>query len=1495
MRINEQNTTARPIESGVEERMRSVVHHVVDGVISINDRGTVTTFNPAAERIFGYTAAEVIDQNVKILMPEPFYSEHDGHIDDFLRTGLAKIVGVGREVMGRRKDGSIFPMDLAVSVFRLGEARYFTGIFRDITERKRAEAELRDAKERMRSIVDHVIDGIITIDARGTVESLNPAAQRLFGYSAPEVIGQNVKRLMPEPYYSEHDGYIGNYLRSGQAKIIGIGREVVGRRKDGSTFPMDLAVSEFQLGQNRYFTGIVRDITERKRAAELLQERAALASLSGEIGLAFTRGGTLREMLQRCAESMVKNLGGAFARIWTLNRPDNVLELQASAGMYTHLDGSHSRVPLGAFKIGLIAAERTPHLTNDVASDPRISDPEWAQREGMVAFAGYPLLLEDRVVGVVGMFARHPLTDTTLHAIASVANQIALGVERKVREEALRNSEERFQELTAHIRQILWVIDARESKLIYVSRAYETIWGRSCQSLLDHPQSYMQGVHPQDREMMIRENAAMYQTGHIDVGFRVLRPDGSERWVWIQGYPVREQGQIVRVVGIIEDITEKRRLAAERDILLSRLQLHIKRMPLAYVLFDADFRICDWNQAAERIFGYAKHEMLGVGPPYEPFIPRSFWLEGEEIRRRIRSGDMEAHSTNENLTKDGRTITCQWFNTPLLDNHGQFLGFLCLAQDITEANRTKEALTLFRALLDRTNDAVEVVDPENGRFLDVNEKACLTHGYTREEYLELSVADLDPKVARRPWRETAEEMRQAGFRIVESSHRRKDGSSFPAEININYIRLNRDYILATVRDVTDRKRRERRLSAQHAVTRVLADSPSLQEASVRILQALCEGLEWQLGGLWTVDRSAQVLRCMQTWHQPSEPLAEFVAANKRLTFPPGIGLPGRIWANRQAQWIPDIAADATFTRRALAVQSGLRCGFGFPITLGNDILGVLDFFSLDVKQPDEDILTMMSTVGSQIGQFIERKQAEELLRDSNQNLQTLIQAAPLAIITLDPDGVVQAWNPAAERIFGWNAEEVIGRFIPYIPGEKQGEFYSLMRQVSEGNDLVGFETQRIRKNGSRVDIRMSITPLRDVGGAVIGFLGLIDDITGHKQLEAQFQQAQKMEAVGRLAGGVAHDFNNLLTVIGGFSEMILATVRPADPLHAMAEQIHAAGQRAARLTRQLLAFSRKQILVPSVLNLNAVLTDMQKMLPRLIGEDIEISVRLASDLWPVHADPGQIEQVVMNLVVNARDAMPRGGKLTIETDNVELDQNYLENHPHVVAGSFVRLAISDTGCGMDASTKQRIFEPFFTTKGAEQGTGLGLATVFGIVKQSGGMIDVYSELGIGSTFKIYFPRDQQNAPTAPSSSKPTAATRGNETILLVEDDDGVRLLAQSILRSAGYTVLPASNGGEAILLSEQHQGPIQLMVTDVVMPKMSGRELATRLAPMRPEMKTLFLSGYTDDAVLRHGILAEKMPFLQKPFKTEVLPQKVREVLDSPTAASNESSKFPNS
>jgi PAS domain S-box-containing protein len=512
----------------------------------------------------------------------------------------------------------------------------------------------------------------------------------------------------------------------------------------------------------------------------------------------------------------------------------------------------------------------------------------------------------------------------------------------------------------------------------------------------------------------------------------------------------------------------------------------------------------------------------------------------------------------------------------------------------------------------------------------------------------------------------------------------------------------------------------------------------------------------------------------------------------------------------------------------------------------------------------------------------ERQQVEAALRQSEARFAKLFHANPAAIVLSVPaTGRFLDVNDSYLRLVGYNREEVVGRISLELgiwanPVER-ARIVEALRTHGAVRDM---EITVRRKSG---ELRYGLTSaeLIDLDGELC-LLGMLHDITERKHLEEQLRQAQKMEAIGRLAGGVAHDFNNILTVIQGYTGLLLQELKAQDPLSNDIRQIQKSAERAAALTRQLLAFSRKQVLQPIVLDFNAVVTNMDQMLRRLIGEDINLMVCLEPGLGRVKADPGLIEQVLMNLAINAREAMPNGGRFTIETANVELDEEYTRLHLGVKPGPYIRLTLTDTGHGMDIETRSHIFEPFFTTK--EQGTGLGLATVHGIIAQSGGHIWVYSEPGQGASFKVYLPRVEEEIGQWVRSNLLSVgpSKRGSETILLVEDEASVRELAHRALLNEGYTVLEAAHGEEAIRVAQQHQGAINLLVTDVVMPGgMSGGQLVERLSPLRPEMKVLYMSGYTDDAVVRYGILGASIAFLQKPFTPKRLASKVREVLDT--------------
>jgi two-component system, cell cycle sensor histidine kinase and response regulator CckA len=560
--------------------------------------------------------------------------------------------------------------------------------------------------------------------------------------------------------------------------------------------------------------------------------------------------------------------------------------------------------------------------------------------------------------------------------------------------------------------------------------------------------------------------------------------------------------------------------------------------------------------------------------------------------------------------------------------------------------------------------------------------------------------------------------------------------------------------IGVVFDVTERRQTEDLRAMQHAVTAVLADSRSVSAAAPGIIEAVCAIVGGDFGALWEIDRQGQQLRCADLWRRPGLPAAELEAQTRSITFAPGFGLLGRVWASRAPIAVADLRRDPDFLRADLAAAAGLRGAFGFPILLRGEVLGVLDFLGRHKLDPEPELLARLSAIGSQIGQFIEHRRAEE-----------------------------------------------------------------------------------------------------------------------------QLLQAQKMEAVGQLAGGIAHDFNNLLGVILGYAQLAARELGPEHKANRRIDAVCKAAERAAALTRQILTFSRQQVVETRVCDLNHVVEDIEKMLRRLIGEDLQLDVSLGGGLGRVRADPGQLEQVIMNLAVNARDAMPKGGRLVIETANVDLDETYARSHPEVRPGRYVMLAIGDTGEGMDAKTLARIFEPFFTTKGPGRGTGLGLAVVFGIVKQSFGFVSVYSEPGRGSTFKVYLPRVEDQESTLPAISR-EGPKGGSETVLVLEDEDALRGIVVEILREAGYTVLEATQPAAAAAIAAHSSQAIHLLLTDVVLPGQSGPETAIQLRDACPGMRVLLMSGYTDRLVGGQRSAGVALPFLSKPFTIDALLRKVREVLD---------------
>ncbi len=577
------------------------------------------------------------------------------------------------------------------------------------------------------------------------------------------------------------------------------------------------------------------------------------------------------------------------------------------------------------------------------------------------------------------------------------------------------------------------------------------------------------------------------------------------------------------------------------------------------------------------------------------------------------------------------------------------------------------------------------------------------------------------------------------------------------------------------------------------------------------------------------------------------------------------------------------AGDVELLRQtARANRSELRVSSGWRHRRkdGSEIL--VDIVSHGVHFEERDARIVLAT------DVTARAAASAALLESNEILRAVVDDSPLAIVISSPELVISRWNKAAETQFGWTAAEAVGQSLfTIIPDERREESSDFRRRLENGEAITSVATQRRRSDGTIRDVQISKCALHSSDGTLTGFVSIISDETARKQLESQFRQAQKMEAVGQLAGGVAHDFNNLLTVIVSYSQMLLADISEQSPSRADVQEIKRAAERAALLTKQLLAFSRQQVLRVHIVDLNQVLGDVEQMLRRLLREDIQILLTLDPELGTVAADRGQLEQIVINLAVNARDAMPSGGRLSIETANVTFESPFAlrSSEPPLEAGSYVMMSVADNGLGMTPEIQARVFEPFFTTKSVHEGTGLGLSTVYGIVKQSGGHLAMYSEPGHGTIFRIYLPRADSSAELQPVAEAATPSSRGGETVLVVEDDAALRTVACRSLRQCGYIVLEAANGQEALRQCEEHEETLDIAITDMVMPLMSGVELAESIASAYPGIKVLLMSGYTRDEAARRGIANERYAFLEKPFTPARLTARVREVLDEGRAA----------
>ena len=793
----------------------------------------------------------------------------------------------------------------------------------------------------------------------------------------------------------------------------------------------------------------------------------------------------------------------------------------------------------------------------------------------------------------------------------------------------------------------------------------------------------------------------------------------------------------------------------------------------------------------------------------------------------------------------------------------------------------RESESRFRSLAENAAPALYIYSK---RFYYLNPSTARLFGYSREELMAMEdpwAVLVHPQFREMAWQRSQARLRGENvpshyeFKIITKSGEERwvDFSASTTPIQFAGKPAN----IAIAVDVTERKAAEQLQNALYRIAETTSSSEDLQELFASIHSIVGELMD---------ARNFYV-----ALYDPVKDLVSFpyFVDEEDATDaprPPKKGLTEYLLRTGQPLLAtPEVFERLCATGEVETVGAPSVDWLGVPLKSGDTTFGVLvlQSYTESVRygEREKEILTFVS---QHVASAIQHKRSQDALRESELRYRTLVQSAVYGIFGWDVEGRFTDVNPAMTAMLGYeSAEEVLALRAAdvYVNPEQHNEIVNTLLSVGQ---LRGMEVGWRRMDGRGITVRLSGRVLLDERGPN-GFEMIVEDITERRLLEEQLRQSQKMEAVGQLAGGVAHDFNNLLTIIKGNSQLLLERLHAADSRRSGVEQIQKAADKAAGLTSQLLAFSRKQVVAFRVLDLNAVLHNMVQLLPRLLGEQIELSLVPGKDLGRVKADPGQIEQIIMNLALNARDAMPNGGVLTVQTRNVDIDQSYSDPQVQIEPGRYVQLAVSDTGSGIDPEALPHIFEPFFTTKPAGKGTGLGLSTVYGIVQQSNGYIWASSEPGIGTTFQLYLPRVDQPAETLEVQPGSSELYSGFETILLVEDEDGVRSLIQMLLQRNGYRVLEAHNAEEALQMLQAGEPRIHLLLTDLMLPRMGGRELAERVGILRPEAKFLFMSGYTDDSILKSGVLDNQTPFLQKPFSMEALLQKIREVLGQAAAA----------
>ncbi len=1472
-----------------KERLKLETYFNLAGVmfVLLNPDGSIALINPKACDVLGCKKEKIEGQNwFDRMIPESNREAVREVFTKIVSGDLEPVEFYENPVITHHGEERLIAWHNAMVTDQDGRITQILSSGEDITDRKKAEEILRDSERRFRLLVQNSNDIIQVMDKDGTIIYISEQLEKILGYKPKELMGQSgfigvhpddlqeIARIFAEALLKPHSTDTAEF-RYRHKKGHWVELEAI-----GTNLLHDPSINGIVLN--------VRDISERKRTREALEKRviALTQPLSDTNGVQFEDLFNLEE-IQRLQDEFSEATGVA-ARIFKpdgtpITKPSNFCRLCNDIIRKTEKGAINCRKsdivigqynpegPIfqpclsgGLWDAGATISVEGTHIASwlvgqvrdETQTEERIR--AYAKEIGanetdiVEAFHEVPTMSRqqfEKIAQVLSTLAKQ--LSTTAYQNVQQARFIS---DRKQAENALRDSEERLTLALNATNDGLWDWNI-ETNSVYFSPQYYRMLGYQPDEMLASFDTWLNLLHPDDRQeaQASVQHHLENKTEAFSTEFRMQMKNGDWLWILARGKIVErdENGKPLRMVGTHTSISERKKAEAALEKTQAILTAAISQSPTGILIADApDVKIRYANPAALAIRGQTDITLTGIDVTQHsenwqvfhsdgvtPYKPEELPLS-QAISDGLISNNVEMVICSD--TGDKRLILVN--AGPVFDKNNRIVSAIAILHDITDQKRAegelRESEKKFRSIAEQSTDMITLTDGFGNLTYASPASKALFHAQPEEmvgrHFLEFVYED-DLQKARASFQGVVGDDRpeiNLDIRL-----KRIDGTVFHSELNANPHDIGgQTGTIVMIRDISERKMAENELRESEEKFR------SIAEQSTDMIALTDEN------GVITYTSPASVILFAT---QPEE-----MVGRHFLEFLHEEDLP---------------IALAAFHEAMETNQPTINLELRMKRTDGRIFHGELN------GSPRK--------AGGQAGTLVmirdisERKTAEEQLRDSENRFRTLFEYSPQLIALTDVEtGVYTEVNRKFCEVLKLTRDEIIDHPSPqffFDNREKQNDFF---RELFKTGKLDGKELTAKIKDGTSI-ILLVFARLIQVGPKQ-HILIMAMDITQQKKLEDQFRQSQKMEAIGRLAGGVAHDFNNLLTGISGNIALATMDLSASDPLFETFTEIEQAADRATALTRQLLAFSRKQIITPEIVNLNDLIRSLGRMLHRIIGEDIELKTILSKSIGQIKADPGQIEQIIVNLSVNARDAMPKGGKLSIETYTAELDAEYCLSHTGATEGRKTVLAISDTGHGIEKQHIANIFEPFYTTKPKGQGTGLGLSMVYGMIKQHEGSIEVYSETEHGTTFRIYFPQVNEKVAVNKTPAKPDRQPGGSETILLVEDEKMVRNIATKILKKLGYFVLSAENGAEGVHVSEAHGPRIDLLLTDVIMPGKNGRQLAEELLAKRPEMKVLFTSGYTENVIAHHGVLDPGVDFIGKPYTPSSLAQKVRDILD---------------